>query len=185
MAKQQKFTFKIPSGYYSKDRRNEIAEAIKNEVVKRTKAGRDKNNELFAKYTKEYAKEKGQRRRDLTLSDDMLSNLKVLKVGTTNITIGYEQDYDGMGKVEGNVLGTYGQSQPIEGKSRDFLGISQGDLERVLRRFPFTPTERRKQNISDALDKEIEGLSEKAKEKLFRSKPVRNEFQEELRDKNE
>jgi hypothetical protein len=49
------------------------------------------------------------------------------------VRIGFDSGYDGLGKVEGNILGTYGQKNPKTKRPRDFLGIAKSDLERLLR----------------------------------------------------
>ena len=54
------------------------------------------------------------------------------------------------GKVEGNVLGTYGQDSPISGKSRDFLGIKKEDLKTILSNFP----------VDDRLDSTLDVIAE-------------------------
>lgn len=116
---------------YSPDERRAIAQEIIDAIVTRTEGGLDKNNEKFAKYSKEYAKEKGQTNVDLTFSGDMLASIELLQNSSGKLRIGYPRDYEGMGKLEGNILSTYGQSKPVT-KPRDFLGITDSDLRSIL-----------------------------------------------------
>jgi hypothetical protein len=97
-------------------------------------AGLDKSNREFPQYTKKYADRKGVGRSevDLVLSGEMLTELKVLSKNANGIEIGYSGRKELIGKVEGNILGTYGQPEPIPGKKRDFLGIPQDDLDVII-----------------------------------------------------
>jgi len=130
-----KLSIKIPFTQPIKPKeRAKVADAILTHIVGRTMAGFDKNNDKFAKYTKDYAKQKGVgvSEVDLLLSGEMLSELKVLDIKPSGIEIGYKGSKSLIGKVEGNILGTYGQPEPIPGKARDFLGIQPDDVEVIL-----------------------------------------------------
>lgn len=124
----------FPESIRRKKDQNLIADAIVTHIVGRTMAGLDKDNKKFAKYTKKYADEKGVSRSDvdLLLSGEMLSELKPLKVTADGIEIGFKGDKKLIGKVEGNILGTYGQPEPIPGKARDFLGIDDSDVDVIV-----------------------------------------------------
>lgn len=135
-AKQQKVVIKIPKQFDPSERKA-IANEIVQFIVKRTRyLGLDKNDKPFKKYSKQYAINKGvsQTDVDLTLSSEMLDELKYLSDKSGSITIGYD-DPDLYGKVEGNILGTYGRDKPIPGKKRDFLGISKKELNRLVSEF--------------------------------------------------
>jgi hypothetical protein len=70
---------------------------------------------------------------NLTLSEEMLQSLSLISHKPGEVLIGYDKSNAELnGKVEGNVLGTYGQSSPIKGKARDFMGIAKKDLESIL-----------------------------------------------------
>lgn len=130
-----KLSIKIPFTQPIKPKeRVKIADALLTHIVGRTMAGLDRDNNKFAKYTKKYAEEKGVGVSDvdLLLSGEMLSELQVLKVDANGVEIGYKGSKDLIGKVEGNILGTYGQSEPIPGKARDFLGILPDDVEVII-----------------------------------------------------
>lgn len=133
-----KLSIKIPFTQPIKPReRAKIADAILTHIVGRTMAGFDKDNEKFAKYTKKYAELKGVgvSEVDLLLSGEMLSELKVLNIKPGEIEIGYKGSKELIGKVEGNILGTYGQPEPIPGKARDFLGIDAADVDVIIDSF--------------------------------------------------
>ena len=130
-----KLSIKIPFTQPIKPKeRVKIADALLTHIVGRTMAGLDRDNNKFAKYTKKYANEKGVGVSDvdLLLSGEMLSELQVLKVDANGVEIGYKGSKDLIGKVEGNILGTYGQTEPIPGKARDFLGILPDDVEVII-----------------------------------------------------
>ena len=134
MYKQQKVRIDIPKGYRPAQR-EAIAQAIVDFIRMRTLAeNTDKRNRSFGDYTEAYAEQKGSSTVNLSATGDMLENLQVLRVYTDYIMIGYSSDYDGMGKVEGNRLGTYGNDVPVTAP-RDFLGITQGDLNYILADF--------------------------------------------------
>ena len=134
MAKQQKVVIQIPKGY-SSSQRQQIAFDIIEQIQRRTSRGIDKDGNRFASYTPEYAKEKGSKKVDLFLEGDMMVQLTLLTHRTGSVTIGYPSGDDINDKVEGNRLGTYGQSSPIQGKARDFLGITEQELSRILENY--------------------------------------------------
>lgn len=110
-----------------------IAQEVIDYIVNRTKSGRDKNENPFPGYSKEYVNSKdfqiaGKSRGkvDLTLTSEMLDSLKLLSHRPGEIVIGYDKDDSELnGKVEGNIKGTYGNPTPLRGKKRDFLGITR------------------------------------------------------------
>lgn len=129
----------------------------------RTLSGKDKNNRKFPKYTADYAKEKGVSREsvDLFLDGELLENLKVLSHKKGEVIIGYDKEDEALnGKAEGNILGTYGQSEPIPGKKRDFLGITKGDLKGVLSEFET-------QDEVDLSEQDIDTLARNAARELL------------------
>lgn len=144
---QQKFTVSIPKGYSSDERRS-IGLDIVDRIIERTKSGKDKNNEDFsgaaAKYSDSYKKSfdfklagKGSNV-NLTLSGEMLNALEVLETSDGEITIGYRaNDKFNNDKAEGNILGSYGRD-PNPSKARDFLGITGGEVETILKKYPIS-----------------------------------------------
>lgn len=129
---QQKIKIPIRKKFKPQEREL-IAQEVIDYIVNRTKEGRDKNENPFPGYSKKYINSKdfsiaGKSRSpvDLTLTGEMLDSLKLLRHSPGEIVIGYDKgDTELNGKVEGNIKGTYGNSTPLRGKKRDFLGITR------------------------------------------------------------
>jgi len=104
-------------------------------IRERTQLGRDANGRKFTEYTKAYAKFKGVSRGnvDLVLNDEMLRAIDLLNHKAGSLLIGFEKGSDENAKADGNIRGTYGKPSPIPGKARPFLGISQNQLNRIIR----------------------------------------------------
>lgn len=155
MAKQQKVVIEIPEGYTAEERRA-IAAEILSRITERTRdEGKGVNGRQFPGYSKSYMESldfkiagKGKKV-DLTLSSEMLDALELLTHSKGRVTIGYQAGDAINDRVEGNRLGTYGQSSPIPGKAREFLGISKGDLSEILRRYPLRNEEKRAQAVEE------------------------------------
>jgi hypothetical protein len=148
-----KTVIKIPKKY-KPDEREAIAYEIIEKIVERTQKGLDKKGENFKGYSKSYMKSldfqiagKGKKP-DLTLSGDMLAEMKLLKHKSGEIVIGYEKGSTENAKAEGNILGTYGQSSPIRGKKRDFLGASRDEMQKILSHFPTDDFESRRDRVA-------------------------------------
>lgn len=73
---------------------------------------------------------------NLKLSGDMLEAIGLLEVQKGKIKYGVDDSDPVAGKVEGNVRGTYGRSSPISGKARDFLELTEKELDEILSQFP-------------------------------------------------
>lgn len=147
----------FPESIRNKRQQNQIADAIVTHIVGRTMAGLDKEDKKFKNYTKKYAEIKGVgvSEVDLLLSGEMLSELKPLRVTAEGVEIGYKGSKDLIGKVEGNILGTYGQPEPIPGKARDFLGIDDNAVDVIISAY------------QDELDEELK-LSDEEMDKIAR-----------------
>lgn len=124
----------FPESIRRKREQNAVADAILTHIIGRTMAGLDKNNRQFPQYTEKYARNKvvGRNEVDLVLSGEMLTELRALRVTNAGVEIGYSGPKELIGKVDGNIRGTYGQAEPIPGKKRDFLGIPQDDLDVIV-----------------------------------------------------
>lgn len=85
----------------------------------------------FPDYSPEYAKWKGQRKVDLTLSEEMLSEMRILSIRGREVLIGFENGTEANAKAEGNQLGSYGRS-PNPRKARSFLGVNKSELQAIL-----------------------------------------------------
>ena len=137
--KHQKFELSLKG--YTEAEREAIAIEVIDQIVKRTKSGKDKNGDAFAKYSKSYKDSQNFKIAgkgssvDLTLSGDMLDSIQVLANRSAKVVIGFENGTTENGKADGNIRGTYGQSSPV-GPARDFLGISESELKRILSKYP-------------------------------------------------
>jgi hypothetical protein len=147
----------FPNSIRDRLKRNQIADAIITHIVGRTMAGLDKNDKRFPKYTKEYAEIKGVGRSDvdLLLSGEMLDELRPLKITSDGVEIGYQGPKELIGKVEGNILGSYGK-EPDEAKARDFLGIKDDDVDIIISAY------------EDELEEDEDTLSEEDLDKIAR-----------------
>ena len=85
----------------------------------------------FPDYTPTYRKIKGQSKVDLTLSDDMLSAMRVLSLRGSTAIIGFDNGTEENAKAEGNILGSYGRD-PNPRKARSFLGVNKQELADIL-----------------------------------------------------
>ena len=132
MANWQRIKIEIPKQIKPADR-EEVALEIIDFIANRTKRNKDKDGRKFPNYTKDYAKIKGTSRNkvDLTLTGEMLDELKLISHRSGSLLIGYDRGSDINGKVEGNRLGSYGGS-PNPSKARDFLGLREKELEDIL-----------------------------------------------------
>ena len=135
---QQKFKIELPKDL-KPQQRLELADLIIEHIYDRTNRGLDKKGRRFPGYSKEYINSldfkiasKSKSKVDLQLSGDMLAAIKILNHSSGNLTIGFDRGTDENAKAEGNILGTYGQSSPIPGKKRDFLGIEKSKLRELL-----------------------------------------------------
>ena len=132
MANWQRIKIEIPKQIKPADR-EEVALEIIDFIANRTKRNKDKDGRKFSNYTKDYAKIKGTSRNkvDLTLTGEMLDELKLISHRSGSLLIGYDRGSDINGKVEGNRLGSYGGS-PNPSKARDFLGLREKELQDIL-----------------------------------------------------
>lgn len=127
------------SGYgLTPDEKDEVADLIIERIVNRTQQGKDKDGQRFSSYSQAYKesldfKIAGKSNLvDLQLSGDMLAALSILDKTSRSVTIGFERGSEENAKADGNIRGTYGKSKPIPGKARDFLGISERELKRIV-----------------------------------------------------
>ena len=141
---QQKVKIAIPEDLGPSER-EALAKDIVEFIRQRTERGvgvretsRGFINVDFPKYSKIYKenldyKVAGKSSKvNLTLSGDMLIALDVLKTRRGEIVIGYERGSEENDRAEGNILGTYGTDTPNPRRARNFLGISDRDLEELL-----------------------------------------------------
>jgi hypothetical protein len=119
--------------------REALGEDIIDFIYNRTQKGIDKNGKKFPPYSKEYIESldfklagKSKNQVNLTLTGDMLAALDIISHKPGKLTIGISDDNDAelLGRAEGNITGYYGKSS--KRKPRNFLGISDEDLERLI-----------------------------------------------------
>lgn len=143
--------------------REGLAEMVISYIQERSAAGFDKNGNRFQRYSKEYAKFKGVGRGDvdLVLNGDMLMSLSLTNHGTGFIEIGYKDDDENAGKAEGNILGTYGQPQPVT-KPRNFLGIDPAEIDIIQDSYLNNEDE-----ISGMTEEELQAFADQAAKDIF------------------
>lgn len=111
-------------------------------IVNRTEKGIDKNGEKFPKYSASYVNSndfknagKSKGKVNLTLSKEMLNSIELLSEKSGELVVGFDKgDKELNGKAEGNIVGSYG-GEPDPKKARDFLGIADKDLDRIVKRY--------------------------------------------------
>jgi len=159
--KNIQFTVKLPAGY-STEEKVAISQEIIDYVRKRTQSGKAADGSSFPKYTKAYegsldfrnVKSKGAPV-NLTLSGDMLAALGLVDVSKNKLTLGYDPSDPEAPRVEGNVIGSYGGS-PKKSRARDFLGLNEKELARILQKYPLDNEEKRALRAKKILDTEEE-----------------------------
>ena len=134
---QQKTVIDLPLGLTERQR-DEIGNLVVEHIVDRAQGegkgfnpttGRDKK---FPRYSKGY--KGGSTFVDLTLSNEMLNELKPLTSRSGSVTVGFDAGTEANGKAEGNQKGTYGKPYPIPGKQRPFLGITKTALKEIIKK---------------------------------------------------
>jgi hypothetical protein len=129
------------SGYgLNSDQKDEVADLIIERIVNRTDQGKDKEGRRFPGYSKSYKESldfkvagKSAGKVDLQLSGDMLAAIEVLDKTSRSVTIGFEPGSEENAKADGNIRGTYGKPTPDPKKARDFLGITETELSKIIR----------------------------------------------------
>ena len=87
------------------------------------------------------------------LLDPEIYSIEILDNKKGEITIGIPSDDTfNNAKAEGNIKGTYGQSTPIRGKKRDFMGIKRSDLNNIKSEYPIKTKEERQKTQKRALE---------------------------------
>ena len=138
-AEWQRFLVKIPKEF-DEEQRETIADAIIEHIKFRTEQGIDKDGKPFAPYSKRYIesldfKIAGKSAGDvnLTLSGDMLAELSLLRHKRGELMIGYKRGSEENARADGNIRGTYGQSQPNKRRARNFLGLKASERRALIK----------------------------------------------------
>jgi hypothetical protein len=163
MAAQQKVTIEIPDHLTPQERQAFAAEVLDLIVERTREKGLDKNNKPFKGYSDSYMdslefKIAGKDAKvDLTLSGEMLDAIELLRHKRGQLVIGYQAGDPINGKVEGNRLGTYGQSKQV-GPKRDHLGITKGDLAKIASKYPKRDKDAKAERVAEIEAGELLGL---------------------------
>lgn len=140
-AKWQRVEVRIPKDLKASEIAN-LADLYIEAVKQRSERGISKDGKKFPKYSKEYIKSldfknahKSADEINLTLSGDMLASIKILKKEKGKIVIGFEKGTEENAKADGNIRGTYGTGSENPKKARDFLGLPDRELQKLLDEF--------------------------------------------------
>lgn len=136
--KWQKFRVRVPKEL-TPTQRVDVSREVIEFVQTRSENGFDKNNKKFVKYSKGYIDSldfkvagKSPGEVNLTLSGEMLSALELLSHRSGALLIGYDNGSDENARADGNVRGTYGKSTENKNKARDFMGIDQNTIDKIV-----------------------------------------------------
>lgn len=136
-AKHQKITIEIDPDFGA-DERERIADDVIEFMKRRSERGKDVDGERFVPYSETYINSldfkiagKSRRNVNLHLSGDMLEAITLLSHKKGKLVIGFENGSEENARADGNIRGSYGRS-PDPSKARDFLGIADKDLEKIL-----------------------------------------------------
>jgi hypothetical protein len=150
--------FSLSSKYSSSERRI-IAHEIIDYIRDRTKAGKGEGNRKWSgaagRYTKEYMDSQEFRLKsdksgkvNISLSGDTLDSIEILEnKDSGEMAIGIKKSDIDYGKAEGNIRGTYGQKRANPSKARDFMAVTDGEIDKILKRFPLKD----KKKLSESL----------------------------------
>lgn len=131
-------TFSLPSSFNA-EQRLLAGRMIIDKIQNNTSLGKDRYGQSFPRYSAEYRtsldfENAGKSSRvNLQLTGDMLISLEIIKHSQGSITIGYPSGHPDSGKVEGNVIGSYG-GDPNPSKARPFIGLPQRQLDLIIAR---------------------------------------------------
>lgn len=139
-AKWQRFSVEVPKGL-NPEMREAFADDVIKHIYERSKKNKSATGGSFPMYTKKYAEQKGSSRTNvnLVLSDTMLKAMKLISHKSGKLLIGYSNGSTQNAKADGNQRGTYGQSAPIPGKARKFMGITKKDLRVIEKKYQVDP----------------------------------------------
>lgn len=152
---QQKITLKIPREL-NHSQREAVADKAIDWIISRTNRGIDKNGDRFTPYSKSYAGSKnfsiaGKTKGlvNLRLTGELHNGLQLLGHSAGRIVIGYK---DGSGANDKAQWAAASDNGPV----REFLGLSQDRLDRIVRE---VATDTQGQQVNSILDNLLSGLS--------------------------
>lgn len=116
-----------------------FSELVIEKIVERTQKGEDKDGESLGTYSALYKQSatfkiyKGMKRKvNLTLTGDMLSDMQNFRKNKGEISIGFS-DSDNKKKAYGHITGFRGHPFIKKAKKRDFLGLPNDILKKILK----------------------------------------------------
>lgn len=116
----------IPKGYKPRVR-EKIAKDVIKRILNRTSDGIDINGNLFSGYSKHYEK---TGRVNLKITGVMLSGLQLISHGSGFIRLGFGNSF--ANDKASYIQAPRNNNQPV----REFVGISQSDLNTILENYP-------------------------------------------------
>lgn len=152
MAEEQAFIVSVPA-HFDATTRKEVGEEIIAHIMQRTSKGLDKNGSPFRGYkdsyknSKEFAEAgKTKGRVNLKFTGEMIVSMDILRHGPGFIVIGFKP-----GPANDKA---YFAKQP-RNSFRDFLGIQQKELRRIINRFDQETREEVTQEIEREFSEEL------------------------------
>jgi len=130
-------TISIPSGL-TQPFKEELGIRILEEVRARTSRGIDKNSKSFKGYTTEYKASRDFKIAgksssvNIRLTGDLLAELDIISINSSSIVIGYDTGHELAGQAEGNTIGSYGKASGNASKARDFIGLPEKIVNRIV-----------------------------------------------------
>lgn len=153
-------TINIPSGL-SPQFKEELGRRIVSEIQDRTAQGIDKNSKPFKSYSKPYTDSREfeisnkSNKVNLEQTGDMLAELSVISIGSSSIVIGYPVGHEDAGKIEGNVIGSFGKKSGDPSKARDFIGLPDKVVKRLIEEMKNEPQYREEREETNQI---IQGI---------------------------
>lgn len=140
-AQWQRFKVDISDYGLKPKEREEVADLIIERIYERTtRENKDADGRRFPRYSEAYTKSlefkiagKSKSNINLELSGDMLASMKLLAEKPKEIVIGFERGSEENAKADGNIRGTYGKNTPDPRRARNFLGITDQELTKIIR----------------------------------------------------
>ncbi len=153
----QHVEIEIPEAY-SRVEREAIGQDIVDYIRERTQEKNvNKDGKPLAPYSEGYIhslnfKSAGKSKNDInfTQSGDTLGALDVLSNEPGKIVIGWEKGSNENAIADGNIRGTYGHDHSV-GPKRNILGITEGELTRILNQYPLESPDELDQSIQEYL----------------------------------
>ncbi len=128
-------TINIPSGL-SHEFRTELSRRVVEEIRERSRRGVDKNSKTFKSYAAGGDKSGTP---NLSSTGDLLAELDVISIQSSSITIGYDVNHELAGQAEGNVIGSYGAKSGNFKYARDFIGLPDKVVTRIVQQIKQEP----------------------------------------------